>query len=197
MALVEVVRDDRMNAAVAWLLLGIVALDGVYNLLRNVPLWGGFELLLVIVASVPALAARDWTVTIPRLLSAVAALSVIARTVGAPFEVTAYLAIATLALIVVVELEAFAPVELSRRFAVFFAVLTTMAIQALWTVAQFYSDRWLGTAFLRSQTELQWDFVVVTAVGVVLAGAYQVYVTRLEHADGGTRATSDGRGGSS
>ncbi|AEH37726.1 hypothetical protein [Halopiger xanaduensis] len=196
MALVEVVRDDRMNAAVGWLLLGIVALDGFYNLLRNVPLWGGFELLLVIVASIPALAARDWTVTIPWLLSAVAALSVVARTAGAPFEVTAYLAIATLALIVVVELEAFAPVELSRRFAVFFAVLTTMAIQALWTVAQFYSDRWLGTDFLHSQTELQWDFVVVTAVGVVLAGAYQVYVTRSERADDGTRSTSDGGEGS-
>lgn len=195
MTLVRVVRDDRMNAAAGWLLLSIVAFDGVDNLLRNVPLWGGFELILVLVAATPALAARDWTVTVPWPLPAVAALAVVGRTAGAPFEVTVYLAIATLALIVVVELETFAAVELSRRFAVFFAALTTMAIQALWTVAQFYSDSWLGTAFLRSQTELQWDFVVVTVVGVVLAGSFQVYVTRLAPAGTGSRSTN-GRGSS-
>ncbi|QLG47568.1 hypothetical protein [Natrinema halophilum] len=191
----RLVHDERTNAAVGWLLVAIVALDGVSTFLRGAPLWAGFELVIAVVASIPALTTRDWTAMVPWPLLSVAALAVIAVTIGAPFETTVYVVIATLALAVVVELETFTTVELSRRFAVAFAVLTTMALQALWTIVQFYSDRWLGTDYLRSQTELQWDFVLVTAVGLVLGGLFQWYVTRFKPADGATRIT-DGTGSS-
>ncbi|WP_226006332.1 hypothetical protein [Natrinema salinisoli] len=193
MTLEGLVHDERTNAVIGWVLLGIVALDGIDGLLRDVPLWGAFELIVVAVASIPALATRDWTAMVSWPLLSVAAIAVVARVVGFPLEATAYLAIATLAIIVVVELIAFTSVELSHRFAVVFAVLTTVALQALWTVAQFYSDQWLGTEFLRSQTELQWDFVIVTAVGLVLGGIFQWYFVRFEPVGAVGRPTSDSR----
>nr|WP_277410181.1 hypothetical protein [Natrinema longum] len=179
-----------MNAAIGWLLTGIVVLGAIESVLTGVLLWGGFELVIVATVSVPALITGDWTAMVSWPLLAVAAFSVVASVAEFPSETVVYLAVATLALIVVVELETFASVELSRRFAVGFAMLTTMALQALWTVAQFYSDRWLGTAYLHSQTELQWDFVSVTVVGLVLGVLFQWYAGRFEPAGAVARAAN-------
>ncbi|ELY63222.1 hypothetical protein [Natrinema versiforme] len=190
MTLEKLVRDERMNAVIGWSLIGIVALGAIESVLTGVLLWGGFELVIVATVSVPALLTGDWTAMVSWPLSAVATLSAVAGVAGFPSETVVYLTVATLALIIVVELETFASVELSRRFAVGFAVLTTMALQALWTVAQFYSDRWLETEYLRSQTELQWDFVTVTVVGLVLGGLFQWYVVRFRPAGALERATN-------
>ncbi|PCR89493.1 hypothetical protein [Natrinema ejinorense] len=190
MTLEQLVRDERMNAIIGWSLMGIVALGAIESVLTGVLLWGGFELAIVATVSAPALITGDWTAMVSWPLLAVATLSVVAGVAGFPSETVVYLAVATLALVVVVELETFASVELSRRFAVVFAVLTTMALQALWTVAQFYSDRWLGTEYLRSQTELQWDFVIVTVVGLVLGGLFQWYAGRFEPAGAVARAAN-------
>ncbi|WP_408958773.1 hypothetical protein [Natrinema sp. 74] len=186
--------DERVNAAVGWLLTGVVALDGVKNAVGALPLWGGFELIIVAVTAGPALVTRDWTAMVPWPLLSVAAVAVIAGAGGVSFETVAYLAVATLALVIVVELEAFSSVDLSRRFAVFFGVLLTMALQALWTVVQFYSDRWLGTEYLRTQTELQWDFVIVTAVGLALGVLFRWYFSRFELAGTVSHRTTNGSG---
>lgn len=163
------------------MLTGTVALAVVESLRMNALLWGGFALVIAVVTAVPALATGDWTVIPPWPLLLVAAAAVLVRALGLYPETAGYLAVVTLALIVIVELDAFTQVDMSRRFAVGFAALTTMAIQGLWTVAQFYSDRWFGTEFLRSQTELQWDFVVVTSVGLVMGGIFVWYFDRFEH----------------
>ncbi|WP_226483351.1 hypothetical protein [Natrinema amylolyticum] len=190
MALEELVRDERMNAVIGWSLTGIVALGAIESILTGVLLWGGFELVIVATVSVPALITNDWTAMVSWPLLAVATLSAVAGLVGFPSETVVYLAIATLALVIVVELETFASVELSRRFAVIFAVLTTMALQALWTIMQFYSDQWLGTEYLHSQTELQWDFVIVTVVGLVFGGLFQWFAGRFEPAGAVARAAN-------
>ncbi|WP_121743229.1 hypothetical protein [Natronorubrum halophilum] len=190
MTLKELVRDERTNAIIGWSLTGIVALAAIESFFAGALLWGGFELIIVATVSAPALRSRDWTAIVSWPLLAVATFSVGAGTTGFPFETAVYLAVATLALIVVIELETFTTVELSRRFAVGFAMMMTMALQALWTVAQFYSDQWLGTEYLRSQAELQWDFVVVTVVGLALGGLFQWYASRFEPAGALARATN-------
>ncbi|ELZ17346.1 hypothetical protein C477_13985 [Haloterrigena salina JCM 13891] len=190
MTLAELIRDERINAIIGWLLVSIVALGGLENVFTGILLWGGFELLIVVAVAAPALTTGDWTAVVSWPLLAVVAFAAVAGAAVFPFETSVYITVATLALIVVVELEAFTAVELSRRFSVGFAVLTTMALQALWTVAQFYADRWLGTEYLRSQTELQWDFVVVTVVGLALGGIFQWYVVRFQPAGAVDRAAN-------
>lgn len=179
MALVEkLLRDEETNAAIGWLLTSVVALGAVESVLTNGLLWSGFALLLVVVVAVPALSTGDWTAMVSWPLPLIASFAVIGRAAELYPDTMGYIAIAMLALIVVVELDAFTPVEMSRHFAVGFAVLTTMAIQGLWTIAQFYSDRWLGTRFLQSQTELQWDLVFVTVVGFIVGGLFEWYFRR-------------------
>ena len=74
----------------------------------------------------------------------------------------------------------FTRVELSRRFAVIIGVLMTMAIESVWIVAQYFSDLWLDTTLLRSQTALQWDIVATTAVAITVGVLYQWYATRFD-----------------
>lgn len=174
--------DERANAILGWALTAVVAATAVESFLTGALLWGGFALLVVAVTAIPAVSTGDLTVFVhwPLLLSA--ALAAIVRAFGLFPEITGYVAVATLALVVVVELDEFTPVDMSRRFAVGFAVLTTMAVQALWTIAQYASDRWVGTEFLRSQTELQWDFVAVTVVGFLMGAVFLWYFDRVDGA---------------
>jgi hypothetical protein len=178
MSLNRLVRGRQTNAAIGWVATGAVALGGVENLVADATLWGVFLLVVAAALAVPALATREWTAMVSWPLPVVAVAAVVARETGFQSELAGHLALATLALVLVVELDVFTSVELSRRFAVVFGVLTTMALQAVWVVAQFYSDRWLGSEFLSTQTELQRDIVAVTAVGAVLGALCEVYFAR-------------------
>lgn len=160
--------------------MSLIVLGAVESFLTNDPLWGIFSLFLVVAASLPVLTLHDRTAMVPWLLLAVGAIAVLARATGFYVEVAGYVAIATLALVIVVELTVFTQVELSRWFAVLFAVMTTMAIEALWMVAQFYSDHWLGTEYLSTQTELQQDILLVTVVGTIVGVVFYWYFTRVE-----------------
>lgn len=72
---------------------------------------------------------------VPWPLLSVAALAVVLRAVGIYPDIAGYVAITSIALLLVVELDVYTEVELSRRFAIVFAVMTTMALQALWIIA--------------------------------------------------------------
>ncbi|MFD1589477.1 hypothetical protein ACFR9U_21075 [Halorientalis brevis] len=165
-----------------WFSTGVVALAAIESVRADALLWGVFSVLVAIVVSIPALTTGEWTAMVPWPLVSVAAVAVTARAVGVSPDAAGYLAIAMLALVIVVELDAFTSIELGRRFAVVFGVLTAMAIEALWIIAQFYSDRWLGTDFLSTQTELQLDIVSVTVMSVVVGSLVYWYLVRFESA---------------
>lgn len=176
-----VVHDERMNALIGWMLTGIVILTAMESFLTAAFLWGGVALLVVVVIVVPAVVTGEWTVMVPWPLPLIAAAAMIVRRLGISVEIAGYFAVVALALIVVIELDAFTPVEMTRRFAVAFAALTTLAVQGVWTIAQYYSDLWLGTAFLHSQRELQLDIVVVTAIGITMGVVFEWYFEKVEH----------------
>lgn len=184
------VRDERANAAVGWALAAVTALAGVERLLAGALLWGGFVLLVGAVVVLPTLLTGDWRLMVPWPLVLFAASAAVVRAAGLYRETMGYVAVATVALVVASELDVFTAVDMSRPFAVVFAVLTTMAVQGLWLVAQFYSDRWLGTAFVGSQTDVQWGFVQVTAVGLLLGGIFDWYFERVEHVGSRWRPTT-------
>lgn len=175
------VHDERTNAVVGWALVGAVALVAVERLLAGELLWAAFLALFAVVAAAPALATGEWTVMVPWPLLAVGAGASVVRSAGVAPETAGFAVVAMFALVGVFELDTFTPVDMSRRFAVGFAVMTTMAVQAVWTVAQFYADRWLGTDYLHTQVELQWDIVAVTVVALVAGGFFVWYFDRFEH----------------
>jgi hypothetical protein len=175
-------HDPQTNAVLGWGLTAIVALLAASSLLGGSVVWGGFWLVLVVGIALPAAVSRDWTVIVPWQLPFSAAVAVGLQTTERYPEIAGYVAVATLALVAVIELDRFTRVDMSRRFTVAFAVMTTMAFQAVWTVVQFVSDWWLGSELLGSQTELQKDFVTVTVVALVLGGFFVWYFDRFGHA---------------
>ena len=185
----EPVVGRRDNAVLGWVMIGTVAVGAVESLLTSALLWAGFSLLVAAVTSVPALVTRNWRAVVPWPLPTVAAAAVVARAVGFYPEAAGFLAIAALSFVVVVEIDAFTPVELSRRFAVVFGVLTTMAVEALWVVAQYLSDALVGTTFLRTQTELQEDIVIVTVVGVAMGGLSYWYFVGVDSEESADRSS--------
>jgi hypothetical protein len=174
--------DERTNGIIGWGLLGVVLLSAAQSFLAARYLWGGFELLFVVVAALPVLFSRDWRVLVPWPLLLVGAVAMGAQSLGLHQELTAYTAVAAFALVGVAELEAYTEVEMSRRFAIAFAALTTMAIQGIWTIVRFYSDQLLGTEYIQSQADVQWDFVFVTLVALVFSGAFELYFKQADDA---------------
>lgn len=180
-----------MNALLGWAVVGATTLGAATSVVADRPVWGVLATVLVAVAVAPAVAAREWTALVPWPLLAVAATAVTLGGVGVAAETAGVVTIATLALVATVELDCYTPVDLSRRFAVGFAVATAMALEAIWIVVQFVSDRWLGTAFLTTQTELQRDIVVVAVASLAIGGSFYWYFARFEPA--GLRPTSSAR----
>ncbi len=173
-------RGERVNAAIGWIVAGVMLAATVVSLVTDAPLWGWFSLSFVAVIVLPAVVARDWTAMVPWPLLAVGAIAVTAGIGGLYPEAAGYVAIASLAVSIVVELDVFTSIRLSRRFAVGFAVLTTLAIEAVWIIVQFVSDQWLGTGYLHTQAELQADIVIVTVVGLVMGGLFYSFLARFE-----------------
>lgn len=175
-------QSERTNALVGWFLTLVIVVAALDSLLTAAVLWGCFGLLVAAVIALPAVAVRDWAILVPWPLPLVAALGVVLKAVGPYPELAEFVALSTFALVTVVNLDLFTSVDMSRRFARGFAVLAAMAAEALWVVAQYYSDRWLGTAYLTSVTELQWDFVAVTVVALAVGGFFAWCLPRFEHA---------------
>ncbi|WP_134669639.1 hypothetical protein [Halorussus marinus] len=176
----SLLSDGRTNAAVAWALVGVLALTAGENLLDADILWAGFAVAAVALVAAPAALSRDWAVMAPWEVVALVALPVAVRSLatGRLLQVATYLSVAALALLLAVELDAFSGVEMTPSFAVGFVVMTTMAAAGTWAVAQWYADRLLGTAFLGAPDALMWDLVFASATGVVAGVIFEVYFHR-------------------
>lgn len=181
MSLHSALHDERVNAAIAWTLTGVVAVTGLLDLSGGDLASGVFWVSVAAVTAIPAALSGDWTVIVPWPLPLVGVLAVALETTGISVEIGSYLALVTLAFVVVVELDIFTPVHMSRRFTVAFAAMTTLAVHAWWTVLRYYSDVWLGSEYLGSQTDLQWEIVSVTVVSIIVAGIFVWYLDRFEH----------------
>lgn len=174
-------RNERTNALLGWVLAGTMVLATVYSLLSGALLWGGLGCVVLGASLLPAWSTGSWSVMAPWPLLLIPTIAVLMGGYGVYAEVAGYFAVAALALLAAVELDAFTSVRMSRRFAVGFAVLTTLAVQGLWTIAQYASDLWLETRFLRTQRELQVDIVLVTFVGLGMGAVFEWYFDRVDH----------------
>lgn len=185
----SLVHDGRVNAALGWAcLLALLGVAGVEALGGRL-LYAGFALAVLAAGVVPPAVARDPTAMLPWELLALALLPAVARTLGLFVAEANYVSVAAVALVVAVELSAFTGVEMTARFAVAFVVLTTMAVAAVWAVAQYASDAYLGTDLVAGTTALQWELAAASAVGVaagLLFAAYFREVGVVAHGEGAT-----------
>lgn len=173
--LAPLIERERADAAVAWLATFALAAAGWQLLADGAAQWAALAALLVAVAAVPPLATRDPAVTMPGELVVLIAVPVVARAAGLFVQATPFLAVAGLALLAAVALDAFTSLEMTPRFAVAFVVVTTMAFAGAWAVGEWAADSLLGTAYLTDLNELMWDLAVATAMGLLAAGVFEAY----------------------
>ena len=127
----RLVRGERMNATLGWMSLTIVVLVALRNVVGGAVLWTGFAVVVAAVTAAPAVSTGEWTTFVPWPLGVLLAAAFVGQAFGIAPEVAGYVAVATLALVVAVELDTFTEVDMSRRFAVVFAVLLTMALEGV------------------------------------------------------------------
>lgn len=166
------------NAAVSWFFLAVLLVVGAVNLWRGDLLWAGLTAAIALVALVPPALARDASVIASWEALSLAALPVAVHVAGVFREPVTYVAVATLALLVVVQITEFSRAEAPGWFAVSFVVMTTMSVAAVWGVVQFYADRLLGTALLAGREDLMWDLVGATVVGLGAGLLFELYFRR-------------------
>lgn len=201
MALTAVVEDDRTNAALAWVVVGALAVAAIASAVLGEPVWTGLAGVAIAIALVPAVASRDSSVMPPWEVLVLVAVPTASRFLALPdalADAATFVGIVGLAVLIVVELHVFSPMEMPPRFGAVLVVLLTMATAGLWTLVQFASDAALGTALIEGQTPLMWDMVIATVVSV-LGGPLFVYYFERQTGEGGRtfRAGSiaDGSGG--
>jgi hypothetical protein len=185
----RLLRDERLNAALAWLVVAGVGLTAVGSVLTGDLLWGVFAAVVAAIMLLPPLVFADPEVMLPWEVLALAGLPVLGRTV-ATLQVTnrvgTYLSVAALALVVVVELHAFTSVSMSPSFAVAFVAIATMAVAGMWAVLRWTVDLWLGTGFLLDpalepeaiERGLMLEFVASTVAGLLAGVVFEFYIRR-------------------
>jgi len=171
-------ESDDVDGVLGWLLAGALALATATHSIAGDLLWAGLGAAVLAVALLPPAVAARPTAMVTWEVLAVAALPVGVHALGLAGDWLASVTVPALALVVAVDLDALTAVQMSAEFAVAFVVVVTMALAGLWTVAGFVSDAVLGTTVLGDQTEVMWDLVATTGVGVLAGGLFELYVRR-------------------
>jgi hypothetical protein len=202
--LAALVRAERANAALSWLLVAVVAASVAASAPGD-PVWVVFALVTAAVAVLPPVAFGDARAMLPWEVLGLAALPTVGRALAAPGltnDLSTYLGVAALALVVAVELDVFTRVRLANWFSVAFVVVATMATAGFLAVLGWLSDLLAGTAFVlpaeppltaaqerAAVTALVQDFVAATVAGVLAAAVFVWYFRR--HADARLRLPAE------
>ncbi|MFB6094072.1 MAG: hypothetical protein ABEJ77_03935 [Halanaeroarchaeum sp.] len=184
-------ENTRVNAALGWVLVLIVAGATVESLRRGDLVWVVLSAFAVGLAALPAIVYRNVRVMVPWEVLLLVALPTIARslaTQGVLSQLATYVAVAAVALIIAVQLDVFTPVRMTTGFAVVFVVIATMATAGVWAVVQWLSDVYLGTTLIyptpppvseaveaAALETLMWDFVSATAAGLLGGIVFALY----------------------
>jgi hypothetical protein len=196
----QLLRDARLNAVLAWVITGIVALVAVGSFLTGDVLWGFFAVAVLLIVVVPPLAFLSVRTMLPWEVVLLATLPILGRAVATfalSSQIATYLSVAALALVIAVELHTFTSVRMSPTFAVAFVVITTMAAAGIWAVARWSADIWLGTAFLDAlgpdeaaiERAVMLEFVASFIAGIAAGLIFEFYVRRVARVE--TRIPED------
>ncbi|WP_137283654.1 hypothetical protein [Halorussus salinisoli] len=172
------VRDGRANAALAWVVVGSLAVTALDSLASFRLVAAAMALLFAGVAAVPTFVEGDWARTYPWGLLAISASPAFVRAYGSGVAVTfaVFVGVATLALVAVLDVHLLTDVRLSTAFTTFFVVVATMGLTGFWAVFQWTLDSSFDSGFLDTNEQLMWGFVTATVAGVLSALVFERYL---------------------
>lgn len=173
-----VIRDNRINSAIAWVIVATLVLAAAVSVRIGEPVWAVFVAGCVGIIVLPAWVRRDPSVLPPWEILVFVTLPIASQFLplsDALADLTTFLAVLAVSVLVVVELHVFSPVEMTPRFAVVFVVLVTMATAGVWTIVQHAADVFLGTSTIQGKTALMWDLVFATAISLIAIPVLAIY----------------------
>lgn len=171
-------ESGRVNAAVSWVIIAVYVLVLVESLLSRDVAWSLFTAIVIGIILLPASSRRSPLVMLPWEVLLLGSFPIIVRAV----EVSAitntfatYLSIATLALIVTVEVHVLSQVRVTHWFAIGFVGLGTLAVAGAWAVVRWNMDLLLGTSLLTTNEALMVEFLWVLGAGLVAGVLFDLY----------------------
>jgi hypothetical protein len=179
----EFLHDGRLNNAVGWAIVLLMAFVLGESLLEMDIVWAGFTGLVVLVIVLPTLQGDDWRIKIPWAFLVLASMPITARALDIGMvrsPIFFYLSFAALALIIAVEIHMYTETKMTHWFAVVFVSLTTIAIEGTWAVSRWYADSLLGTSLLPPHDDLMLDFIAVIGVGIGAGIVFDIYFRRID-----------------
>lgn len=178
----EGIEEGTRNAVLAWILVATMGTSVTTSFLAGDVLWAGFGLIAVGITLIPVGTYRRPAAMVPWEVLLFVALPLASVPFGPflPRSVATFFAVAGLALVVAVELDAFTAVELSPAFAVIFVVVTTMAIAGVWAVVQWIADRSMGMQYLQGLHSVMWSLFAATGAGVGAGVVFAAYFQRVD-----------------
>ncbi|MFC7237329.1 hypothetical protein ACFQS4_03705 [Saliphagus sp. GCM10025317] len=196
---------SRRNAAIGWLVVGLLAVLATVHALESSYRWFVFTGLAIVIVLLPAAARRNpFAMPSWELLVLVAIPVVDATVLEETFltSIATYVAVAAVALVAVAEIDRFTAVRMTHTFATALVVLTTLAVAATWNVVLWLSDVMLETSYIltgRSEDAanhaMMMDFVYAAVAGLlagVLFNRYPVQASPLS-GDGDSSGAPDDR----
>lgn len=172
------------KAVPSWALVGVLVVTVVERLLAGAPLQGAFAAVAVAIALLPPVHARDPAVMAAWPVLALLTLPAVGLAVDAFVEPATYLAVATLGLLVVAEIDQFSQARMPGWFAAGMVVMATMTVASAWTIVRYGAGRWLGFGYATSVGALMWDLVVATAVGIGAGALFEFALHEREETTG-------------
>lgn len=165
----------RWNALLAWGVVAVLVGAVAVLLAWGAPVEASMAAVVALLTVGPPAVRRDWRAMPPWGIPAVATLPFVLRDSPLLADVSAYLAVAAVSLLVAIYLTAFTEVEMTTQFAVAFVVLTTIAVGTLWTAVRGLAQLYLGFSTLGGLDALEWDLLAVTAGGVLAGLVFEAY----------------------
>lgn len=170
--------DKRMNAILSWIL-SVYLMITAFNIFLDGGLtWSIYTLLIVLLVFLPVMRSQDVTDMVPFEVLFLLAIPFTLK--GIEFGLVAshtlnYLSASAIALLIIVELDAFTSFKTTHWFSVYLVMLTTTAVAGLWAVLRWFSDIYLGTSFIVSENLLMWEFAGATFAGLVAGKIFGLY----------------------
>lgn len=175
-------QPELPAAVLSWMPVALVLTVTVWAVLEGSVDWTFFGLGLATVLLIPPVTHGTPKTMVPWPMALLAALPfAVGVAAGSGFlaEVTGYVTVAAMALLVVIELDAFTPVEMNRGFAIAFVIVTTMTVAGVWELLRWFWDLAFGTTLVESNDVLMRQLIAATGVGLIVGVVFDRYLRRL------------------
>lgn len=170
--------DRTKNAIFSWTM-AVYLLVTAFNIFLDSNItWSIYALLIVLLIFFPMMRSQQLTDIVPFEVLFLLAIPFTLK--GIEFGLVGshtlnYLSAATVALLIIVELDTFTSFKTNHWFSVYLVMLTTAAIAGLWAVMRWFSDIYLGTSLIVSENLLMWEFAAATLAGLVAGKLFGFY----------------------